>query len=157
MMAELVRVRIDDLGDPGIDVAARRPGAARSRRIGQPLAQSEVGALVETIDPVIDRPAADAEGLGDLLDGVALAEPQQRLGPGAFPAYGRAGGEELEVRSLTGREREQSHRSTLRKGDGVRGLIVTVQKVLATYLSDLVSVEWIALRAGASSGGPEPG
>jgi len=50
-----VRVRIDDLGDPGIDVAARCPGAARARGIGQLLAQSEVGTLVETIDPVIER------------------------------------------------------------------------------------------------------
>src|SRR4051812_14189759 len=98
MIAELMRVRIDGLGDPGIDVAARCPGAARAPGIGQPVAQSEAGVLVEAIGPVIVRPAADAEGLGDLLDGVALVEPRQRPGPGAFPAYRRARREELQVR-----------------------------------------------------------
>jgi hypothetical protein len=90
---------------------------------------------VEPIHPVRDRPAADTEGLGDLLSRLALVEPQQRLCTASLLGHGGVGGEVFQLHALPGGENERCHRSTLRKSDGVRQLIVTVQKLLATYLA----------------------
>jgi hypothetical protein len=115
VITELTWVRIDDLGHPSIDAIATGSGAARTWSVGQPLPEVQFAALVEPIRPVIDRPAADAEGVRDLLGGLAFIEPQQGLGTASLLGHGIVGGEVLQLQALPGRESEQSHRSTLRK------------------------------------------
>ena len=74
-LTERTRVGIDDLGDPGVDATVRRTRSARARGVGQSLPQVTLVAVVEPLQPVIDRPAADAQGFSDLLDRLALVEP----------------------------------------------------------------------------------
>jgi hypothetical protein len=76
VVTERTRVGIDDLGDPGVDATVPRPGSARARGVGQSLPQVTRVAVVEPLQPIIDRPTADAEGLSDLLDRLALVEPE---------------------------------------------------------------------------------
>ena len=76
VVTERTRVGIDDLGDPGVDATVPRPRSARARGVGQSLPQVTLVAVVEPLQPIIDRPTADAEGLSDLLDRLALVEPE---------------------------------------------------------------------------------
>ena len=85
------------------------------RGVGQALPQVMPVAVVEPLPPIIDRPAADAEGLGDLLDRLALVEPEQRLGAAPLLGDGVVGGQVFQLRALPGGEYEGSHRSTCEK------------------------------------------
>src|SRR5512135_1742993 len=114
-IAEITRVRVDDLSDPGVDATVRRTRSARARGVGQSLPQVTLVAVVEPLQPIIDRPAADVEGLSDLLDRLALVEPEQRLSAASLPRDGVVGGEEFQVRTLPAGENERSHRSTCNK------------------------------------------
>ena len=76
VVTERTRVGIDDLGDPGVDATVPRTWSARARGVGQSLPQVTLVAVVEPLQPIIDRPTADAEGLSDLLDRLALVEPE---------------------------------------------------------------------------------
>src|SRR5512142_2718615 len=75
VVTERTRVGIDDLSDPAVDATVRRTRSARARGVGQSLPQVTLVAVVEPLPPVIDRPAADAQGLSDLLDRLTLVEP----------------------------------------------------------------------------------
>src|SRR5512135_3347780 len=134
VIAEVTRVRVDHQGEPGVDATARGARAARSRIVGQPLPQVDLGALAEPLRPVIDRPAADVEGLGDLLSRLALVEPEQRQGTAPRLGHGGMGGEVFQLQALPGGDNERSHRTTSRAGDSAQRLIVIVQRLLTTYL-----------------------
>src|SRR3954453_1101251 len=103
-IAEVPWVRVDDFGDPGVDGTIPRAGAARPRGVGQPLPQAEVVAPLEPLRPGIDRPAADAEGGGDLLGRLTFVEPQEGLGPAPLPGDGDASGEVFQFEALPGGE-----------------------------------------------------
>jgi hypothetical protein len=118
VVAERTRVGVDDLGDPGVDAIAPRPRSARAGGIGQSLPQIRPIAIVAPPQPIVDRPAADAEGFGDLSGGLALVEPQERLGTAPLPGHGVVRGEEFQFRTLPGREDERGHRSTCEKAMG---------------------------------------
>ena len=114
-VAEVARVGVDHLGDPGIEATVRRPWSARARGVGQPLPQVTLVAVMEPLPPIIDRPAADAEGLSDLLDRLALVEPEERLGAAPLLGDEVVGGQVFQLRALPGGEDEGSHRSTCDK------------------------------------------
>ncbi|OJV39267.1 MAG: hypothetical protein BGO29_09600 [Bacteroidales bacterium 36-12] len=101
-VAEATGVGVDDLGDPLVDAPVPRTGAARPRGVRQALPQPEVGASLEPLHPVVDGPAADAEGVGDLLGRLALVEPQQRLGAAPLPGHRGVRGEVLQFEPLPG-------------------------------------------------------
>jgi hypothetical protein len=115
VVTERTRVGIDDLGDPGVDATVPRTRSARARGVGQSLPQVTLVAVVEPLQPIIDRPAADAEGLSDLLDRLALVEPEQRLGAAPLLGDGVVGGQVFQLRALPGGEYEGSHRSSCDK------------------------------------------
>jgi hypothetical protein len=115
VVTERTRVGIDDLGDPGVDATVPRPRSARARGVGQALPRVTLVAVVEPLPPIIDRPAADAEGLSDLLDRLAFVEPEQRLGPTPLLGDGVVGGQVFQLRAPPGGEYEGSHRSTFEK------------------------------------------
>jgi hypothetical protein len=69
----------------------------------------------EPLPPIIDRPAADAEELSDLLGRLALVEPQQRLGATPLLGDGAMGGQVFQVRTLPAGEYERRHRPTCGK------------------------------------------
>lgn len=66
----------------------------------------------EPLDPVVDRPAADAEGLGDLLGRLALIEPEQGLGTAPLSGHRVVSGQVFQFRALSTGEDERSHQST---------------------------------------------
>src|SRR5262245_4807395 len=102
MVAEVAWVGVDDRGNPGVDLAAPRAGPARPRGVRQLLPQAEMVATLEPLHPVVDRAAADAEGLGDLPGSLPLVEPEERLG--ATSLLGRRGvvGEVFQLQALPG-------------------------------------------------------
>src|SRR5512142_887558 len=115
VVTERTRVGIDDRGDPEVDATVRRTRSARARGVGQSLPQGTLVAVVEPYQPIIDRRAADAEGLSDLLDRLALVEPEQRLSAASLAREGVVGGQEFQLRARPGGENERSHRSTCDK------------------------------------------
>src|SRR5512135_1476251 len=120
LIAEVARVGVDHLGEPGVDATVPGPRSARARGVGQSLPQITLVAVMEPLQPIVDRPAADAEGLSDLLDRLAF-EPEQRLGAAPLLGDGVVGGQVFQLRALPGGEYERSHRSTCdqeRESDG---------------------------------------
>src|SRR5512135_1250175 len=115
VVTERTRVGIDDRGDPEVDTTVRRTRSARAWGVGQSLPQVTLVAVVGPLPPVIDRPAAYAQRLSDLLDRLARVEPEQRLGAASLPRDGVVGGQEFQVRTLPAGEYERSHRSTCNK------------------------------------------
>src|SRR5512135_1789721 len=105
-------VGIDDLGDPRVDTTVSGTRSARARSVGQSLLEVMFVAVVEPLPPIIDRPAADAVGLSDLLDRLALVEPEQRLGAAPLLGDGVVGGQVFQLRALPWGEYERNHRST---------------------------------------------
>src|SRR5512133_4196275 len=59
VMAELPRVAVDPGGDPFIDGAARRPGAAKARGVEEARPQVQLGPFPESAQPVVDGLPAD--------------------------------------------------------------------------------------------------
>jgi hypothetical protein len=67
---------------------------------------------MEPLQPIVHRPATDAEALSDLLDRLAFVEPEQRLGSAPLLGDGVVGGQAFQLRALPGGEDERGHRST---------------------------------------------
>src|SRR4051812_2068860 len=72
MIAEVSRIRGDDLGDQGIHAAVLGSGTTRTWGVGETSPQVESGATLEPTGPVVDRLTAHVQGFGDRLDLLAL-------------------------------------------------------------------------------------
>jgi hypothetical protein len=108
VVAERARVVVEHRGDQGVDDPLSGGRAARARGVGQACPEVQVAPLTESSHPVVDRLSAGAEKIGDLFDGVALAEPKQGLGAAMFLGKGELE-QGCQLRSLVLRESKGSH------------------------------------------------
>src|SRR5512135_2405682 len=67
MIAEVTRIRVAHRGDQRIDSTLTRPRAAGSWGVPEARPQVESFALLESLDPVVDRLATHAEEVGDIF------------------------------------------------------------------------------------------
>src|SRR5512135_3366836 len=67
MIAEVARIRVDHRGDQRIDSTITRPRAAGSWDVPEARPQVESFALLESLDPVVNRLATHAEEVGDIF------------------------------------------------------------------------------------------
>ena len=79
--------------------------------VGQSRGRLKFVAGGEAHPPVVNRLARDAQALGDFLDALARAEPEQGLGAAQLSAATRAGHELFEEATLPALEREVTHLS----------------------------------------------
>jgi hypothetical protein len=87
------------------------------------------------LHPAADHPAADAEGVGDLLGRSPLIEPHRRLDAASLLGGGEVADEVFQLKAPSERDYQRCHRTNQKNGDALRRLIVSVQKHVVYCLS----------------------
>jgi hypothetical protein len=86
LVSELVRSSLQAREESGLEFFRPEGRVVTTAVVGQ---AARIAGLLEGLDPVVDRPAADPEQPGDLGDGPAARRFQDRQGPSVEPRIAR--------------------------------------------------------------------